>query len=508
MNIDKDKENITGEQKIGKYNILLNALKFIGIFIFVLLQTIAVCMIIKYKYVTFAYIVISFIAILHLILVCKIKEYKIVWIVLILLFPIIGSLLYFLGGDNSFSKKQKNKLNNIEKSNKNIIERSNYIDVEELNFVSDLSTYKVYNNQGIEFFNTGEEFFCDLIQELKKAKKSILIDIYILSKGELLDKIIKVLKDKIKEGVIVEIIYDNFGSMFRMPKRLKKDIINSGIKLYTYKKINFNISDYLNHREHKKILLIDGKIAYTGGINLSDEYINKKELHRVWKDGGIKVYGDIVISYLLTYLKIREQITNEKVNYYDYIIDEKYDNNKGMVFVYSDGPDNGKNPVEKIYLNVINKASKYLYIVTPYFMPNKEIILAIINAAKRGVEVKILLPHIADKNIVQYGNRSHYKELLNCGVEVYEYKKGFIHTKYMVTDDISLVGTANLDYKSLYFNFECMNLSYKTGIEEKIKDEFEKDIKESINIKLCDMNNIKLIEKIKYKIAYFLKPLM
>lgn len=508
MNIDKDKKNLTSEQKLGKYDKSLNLLKAIGILLFTIIQVMFICLIFKYKFVNIGYIVISTFAIIHLILFCKIKEYKIVWFVLILIFPFVGALLYFIGGNNSFSKKKKHKLNNIEEKSTEIIDRTKYVQENEFEFVRELSRYKMYKNQGIEFFNTGEEFFNNLIKEMKNAKKSILIDIYILCKGELLDIIFEILKEKVKQGVRVEIIYDHFGSIFRIPKKIKDEINNSGIKLYTYKKISFNTSDYLNHREHKKILLIDGIIAYTGGINISDEYINKKELHRVWKDGGIKVYGDIAVSYLLMYLKIREEITNEQVNYNDYVLNKEFNNNEGIVFAYSDGPDNDLNPVEKIYINLINKSHKYLYIVTPYFIPSKEIIIAIKNAAKRGVDVKILLPHIADKNIVQYANRSYYKELLNSGVKVYEYKKGFIHTKYMVSDNISLAGTANLDHKSLYFNFECMNLSYKTGIEEKIKDEFEKDIKDAIYITKNDIENISILEKIKYCIAHFLTPLL
>lgn len=508
MNIDKDKKKITREQKLGKYNILLSGLKLAGTLVFVILQIIAIYLIVKYKYITCGYIIICVLAILHLLLFSKINEYKIVWIVLIILFPFIGAILYFLGGCNAFSKKQKSKLNGIEEYYVDMIQNSDYVDVKELKFADRLSRYKICNNQGIEFFNTGEDFFDNLIKEMENAKKSILIDIYILSKGKLLDKILEVLKQKVKEGVIVEIIYDEFGSMFKIPKKIKDDIKNSGIKLYGYKKINFNLTDYLNHREHKKIFLIDGYIAYTGGINISDEYINKKELYRVWKDGGIKVYGEVAKSYLIMYLKIREAITNIKVDYKKYILDKKYENKKGFTFTYADGPDNDNDPVGNIYLDVINRSNKYLYIVTPYFIPNKEIVKCIKKAANRNVDVKILLPHVADKNIIQYANRSYYKELLNSDVKVYEYKKGFIHTKYMVSDNISLVGTANLDYKSLYFNFECMNMSYKTGIEEIIKKEFENDIKEAICITKQDINSVNMFEKIKCCIAHFLAPLL
>lgn len=509
MYIDRDKENISGEEKLGKYNILLSSFKIIFALLFILLQCGAIFLIFKYRYIALSYLVITLIAIVHLIIFNKIKEYKLVWLVLIILFPISGPLMYFVIGNNKFNKNKKCKLNNIEEENIKIIKNTDYVQIKELENINKLSHYKMYKNQGIEFFNTGEDFFDDLLNEIKRAKKSILIDIYILSKSELFEKILEILKDKVKEGVIVEIIYDGLGSMFKVPKKLKNNIKNSGIMLYTYKKINFNIADYVNHREHKKIILIDGKIGYTGGINIADEYINKKELHRIWKDGGIKIYGDVVVNYLLMYLITREEITKEKVNIEKYIISEESNNNEnGFVFAYSDGPNNDKKIVKSTYINVANLSKRYLYIVTPYFIPSKDILNSIKQAANRGVDVKILLPHIPDKKIIQYANRSYYNELLKSGVRVYEYKKGFIHSKYMVSDNISLVGTANLDYRSLYFNFECMNLSYNTGIELKIKEEFEKDIKDAICIELDDIKKQNVIEKIKEIIARFLAPIL
>lgn len=508
MDIDIYKKNLTNEQKLGKYNISLCITKILSIVIFLLLQAIIIVCIFKHRYTALVYFCISLIAISHLFLFNKVKEYKVVWLVLIVLFPIMGALMYSLIGDNSFSKNQEKKLNDIEEENKKLTKNTNYMEIKELHEINQFSTYRIYKNQGIVFFNTGEDFFNYLLKELENAKKSILIDIYILSKGMLLDKILDVLMRKSKEGIIVELMFDNLGSMFKVPKEIKESLIESGIKLYEYKKIGINISDYVNHREHKKIILIDGKIAYTGGINISDEYVNEKELHGTWKDGGIKVCGDVAISYLLMYLKTKEEITNKKSDVKKYIIDKEFKDKDGFIFAYSDGPDNLKNPVENVFLNIINLSQDYLYIVTPYFIPSKKIINSIKNAVSRGVDVRILLPYIPDKKIVQHANRAYYRELIKSGVKLYEYKKGFIHSKYLVTDDISIVGTANLDYRSLYFNYECMNLSYKTGIEKCIKEEFEKDIKESICINLKNVESQSIVEKIEGKIAKFLAPLL
>ena len=508
MEIDNYKKNLTSEQKLGKYNVLTIFFKIVSIFFVFIIQLFCIHLLLKSDYIKIIVILLDIVSIIHLMKYSIKKEYKRNWIVIILLFPILGFLIYWIFGNNTLSKEKIKKLNSIEERNKKIIGKSNFVDNLKLKQFEKYSRYKAYKNQGIEYFGHGEELFEDLKSELKNAKKSILIEMYIISKGKLLDEILNILDMKIKDGVDVEIIYDSFGSMFKIPKKIKNKILNSGIKLYEYSKFTLDISGYMNHRDHKKIIVIDGKIAYTGGINISDEYVNKKELYGYWKDSGIKLYGNIVLSYLLMYLKVREEITNENIDYNRYILNKDYvESNEGWNFSFSDGPDNLKNTIENVLINVIQNSKEYLYITTPYFMPSKIILNSVIDAAKRGVNVVLLTPYIADKKIVEFTNRSYYDKLLENGVKIYEYKYGFIHSKELVSDEISIIGTINLDYKSLYFNYECANLSYKTGIEKKIKKEFENTLKESIFIDEEKFKKRSIIQKIEEKVAYFLSPL-
>ena len=491
--MDNDIKKLTSEEKNGKYDILTNILKICGIIFICLIQFLIIYFSFKYKIVKLSLICIQILALIHLNIFSRIKEYKIVWCTLIILFPGISSIIYFLAGNNSLNKKEIVLQNRFEKVYNDDIKNTEILK---------------YQNQGIEYLKDGKEFFENLLEELKNAKKSIFIEMYIVSEGKLFDSIISILKEKVKQGVYVEIIYDSLGSIFKISKKTKKELEKLGIKLYEYKKINFNISKYINYRDHKKIIVIDGVIAYTGGINIADEYINKKELYGYWKDGGIKLYGDIVKEYLLMYLKTRYEITKEKLEYRELILSKIYPKEKGVNLTYCSLPNNTKYFVKKLYEDIINYSKKYLYIVTPYFIPSKNIIKSIKNKAREGVDVKLLVPHIPDKKIIQYANRSYYNKLIENGVKIYEYKPGFIHLKGLISDNISVIGTINLDYKSIYFNQECINISYKTGIEDKIKNDFEKCLEDSIYVDKNNFNKRNVIEKIKEKIAYFLTPLL
>ena len=509
MDKDKKKNNLTSEQKIGRYNIVTNVIKLFCIIILGFIQMLFVKYIICVNYAKYILATIDIICIVHLLKNSIIKEYKKVWIILILFLPVSGAILYFIAGNNTLNKNKKRVLSNIGKKNKEILDKSNFVNIKKLSFIENNSIYKVYNNKGIEYLNDGDIFFKDLIHEIKKAKKSILIEMYIVSKGKLFEDILNVLEERVKQGVSVEIIYDSFGSLFKIPKELKRKINNLGIKLFEYNKICLDLSEYINHRDHKKIIIIDGNIAYTGGINISDEYINKKEMHGYWKDCGIKLYGDIAISYLVMYLKTREELAKEEVDYTKYMLNNSsFKEKEGFVFSFSDGPEIKENIGENVIVNIINDSKKYLYIATPYLIPSPKIINCIKEASRRNVNVIILTPNIVDKKIVEHANRSYYSTLLDSGVKIYEYTPGFIHSKIIVADNYSIVGTINLDYKSLYFNYECANLSYNTGIEKIIKNRFEGMLNNSTIINKDEFNKRSIIQKIKEKIVHFLAPLL
>lgn len=281
-------------------------------------------------------------------------------------------------------------------------------------------------------------------------------------------------------------ILDSVGCIFRLPKDFKKQMADAGIELYMFNPFSIVINGYINYRDHRKVVVIDGKVAYTGGVNLADEYANIIERFGHWKDGGIRIKGRAVWSYTLIFLRDKEEISNMPANYELYQNkEEDKEKTEGYVLPCSDGPDNRKNPVENIFIQTINYAKDYVYLTTPYFVTSETLLTAILNAARSGIDVRVVTPHIPDKKIIQIVTRSYYEVLLEAGVKVYEYKPGFIHSKTLVSDDnTSIVGTANLDYRSMHLNFECINWSYMTGVEKDIKKDFEETIKNCIPITL------------------------
>lgn len=507
MKIDQDKQILTSEQKLGKYNCIREIMKVIFV-----LVGIAILFMIGYGMYHNQWLVLwillwQIISLLHLSCYSKMASYQRVWAVIILLFPGLGTLLYFLGGSTFWDPSK-----DVSLKEKSDLEQSK-MKVTKLDDIKNNTNYQIYRNEGIQYFPTGEKFFQDFETEIKKATKSILIEVYILSKGKLFDHILDILEKKAKEGVKVEILADGLGSLLKVSKKDKKRMKEAGIHFLIFKplKKSKSISDYLLYRDHKKIMIIDEKIAYLGGINISDEYINKKEMYGVWKDGGIKVKGNVVKDLLQMYFKTKGKITSITKQELQKIADSKEegtDEKKGYHIAFDEKGKTGENFIITSLVGTIYQAKKYLYIVTPYLIPNSLILNALRKMAKEGIDVKVLVPHMADKKIVQYANRSNYQTLLEEGVKIYEYEPGFIHTKYMITEEMAMIGTVNLDYKSFYFNQECMLLSYQTGIEKSIKEDFEKTLQESIFIQEEIWKKRGIFEKCKEGIAHFLTPLL
>ena len=350
-----------------------------------------------------------------------------------------------------------------------------------------------------------------MFKDLENAKKYILIEFYILSKGKLWDRTFEILKRKAQEGVKIEIIADSLGCLFRLPKNFEKDLEEANIEFHRFNQFNLIINGYINYRDHRKIVVIDGNVAYTGGVNLADEYANIIEKYGHWKDGGIKIIGKAVWSYALMFLRTKEKLTNKQIDYLWYKNDtpQKEYKRKGYVLPCADGPDNRKHPIENIFIQTINYAKESVYITTPYLILSETLLTALLNSARSGVDVRIVTPHIPDKKIVQIATRSYYEVLLEAGVKIYEYKPGFIHAKTLVVDgNTSIVGTANMDFRSMHLNFECINFSYKTGEEIAIKEDFENVIKKCIEVDLTDWKNRSLIQKWEEALVAAFSPMM
>ena len=417
--------------------------------------------------------------------------------------PVLGICVYAFWGNNRIRRKKQIEIKEIENNTNYLFDGSFEIDAKiksndklvynMLQYIQNITSYPVCGNVSSKYYDVGEKLFEDLIKDIKSAKKYIFMEFFIIDKGKLSDEVFSILKQKVKEGVEVKIIYDSFGCLGKFKKKMREDLINAGVEVRVFNPLSVLINSYLNNRLHRKIIAIDGNISYTGGINLADEYANIKERFGHWKDVGIRFEGEVSWNFTLMFLRDLDFITKKgKIDYDKYknisIQNIEEDKQNGIVVALSDGPNNRKNPIETIYMQIINTASNYVYITTPYFAISEPMLTSLLNASRSGVDVRVILPHIPDKKVVQMATRSYYEVLLSAGIKVYEYKPGFIHSKTFVSDDkIAVVGSANMDYRSMNLDYECISMIYKTGTEMDVKQDFINMISNScIEVELKD----------------------
>ena len=465
-------------------------------------------------------VVISLIVFFYLINKKECIEFKLPWLLILVVFPYFGMLLYVIFYNPKFSKKtekelRKNKL--IKKSKIKLTEDEEKEIKNELKeqykiekYLNNVSLTRGYLNNDTKYLNSGEEFLKDLIVELRKAKKFIFMEYFIIKPGLMWDSIYNVLLEKVNENVDVRLIYDDLGSLGYVDNDFCLKLQKVGIKCYKFNPFYPILSGIYNNRDHRKITIIDGKIAYTGGINIGDEYINSKSPYGHWKDSAIKIIGPAVKNLTEMFLEIYNSITknNEEVDKYINIEFEDK-NKKGFVHPFGDGP----RPIyqeqiaENNFINIINNAEKYIYITTPYLIIDYNLTTALRNAALKGIDVRIITPHIPDKKIIFKITRSNYKYLLEAGVKIYEYTPGFIHQKSLVSDGkIAFIGTINLDYRSLVHHYECGVVLYNT---DSLVDIYN-DIKDIIEIsEEITFNNYKMkkIDKLIVLILSIFSPL-
>ncbi len=446
--------------------------------------------------------------------------YKLAWIIPILVFPIFGGLFYLLFGKKKMGKRatqtmldahKKNILHlapnqhilkEIEKSDKHIANQAQYL--------QHYSDYPIHENTLTEYFPVGEIMFERLKEKLKKAKQYIFLEYFIIEEGIMWNSILDILVQKVKEGVEVRLMYDDMGTLMTLPYQYSKKLEALGIQCKVFNPFVPFLSAAMNNRDHRKIMVIDGHTAFTGGINLADEYINARIKHGHWKDTGIGVYGEAAWNFTIMFLSQWERLCKIKEDYTRYKPKEMpYHNNEGYVLPYADNPLDDELIGETAYFNAINKAKHYVYIHTPYLILDNEMLTALCVAAKSGVDVRIVTPNIADKWYVHAVTRSYYTLLTENGVKIYEYTPGFIHSKMFVVDDeLGIVGTINLDYRSLYLHYECAVWLYKTQSIEALKKDFFDTLQVCKRITLEDCNNIKWYTKVCYSILRVFAPLL
>lgn len=465
--------------------------------------------------------VISLLAVLYILNSKSDPTYKVAWIIPIMIFPIFGGLFYLMVGGTGLTDRMKKNMSQITDKMKeclsqnqettNLLKEENNIAFNQCKYIEKYTLCPVYNNSSTEFLPSGEAYFEHLVKELKSAEKFIFLEFFIIEEGVMWSTILDILKEKAKLGVDVRIIYDDFGCLFKLPLGYNKVLENMGIKCCVFNPFIPVLSLRLNNRDHRKIAVIDGKTAFTGGANLADEYINVREKYGHWRDCAIEIKGDAVWSFTVMFLSMWTFLRKTKEDYskFKLVTSSINENCCGYVQPFDDSPLDDEHVSEAVYLNLINQAEKYIYIETPYLIADNKMMVALSLAAKRGVDVRILTPHIPDKRYAFAVTQSSYEELLESGVLIYQYTPGFNHGKTFVVDDVyAVVGTINLDYRSLYLHFECGVWMFNTKSIEQVKHSTLKALEVSEKITLEGVQSISKIKKILRTILKIFAPLM
>ena len=436
------------------------------------------------------------------------------WIALIFAFPIFGVLFYLFIKIQPAVKMINKRLDDLTSETKQYLEQKNVFDESShltglARYMNDYGVFPIYNNSDAKYLKTGEDKFEDMLVELKKAEKFIFLEYFIIDEGKMWDSILEILKEKAKAGVEVRLMYDGTCMFARLPHSYPKQMEKLGIKCHIFSPLRPALTTYQNNRDHRKILVIDGRVAYTGGVNLADEYINETHPYGYWKDNAVKITGEAVRSFTIMFLQIWNITEREKENYEKYLTEEPVVGAKGYIMPYGDHPYDNEYVGEYVYMDIINKAEKYVHIMTPYLIPSNEMVRCLENASKRGVDVKIIMPHITDKPSAYYIARIYYRKLIEQGIEIYEYTPGFVHAKTFVSDDEkAVVGTINLDFRSLYQNLECA--AYMEGVDavNDIEADYQDTLAKCHQMTISDCDKYNPILKLVGKLLWIISPLM
>lgn len=421
-------------------------------------------------------------------------EFKLSWLVIVTLASPFGALLYAVFYSRRLSRREARFMREVQDALEGApsdvggaecdIEFLELKGLDRLaagkafSILSDDRLANLYKNSSSRFFGRGEDMFCSMIRDISAAEKYVFLEYFIIAKGVMWEKIFGLLRQKAAEGVEIRVIYDDIGCMRTLPSGFADTLAEAGIRCASFSPVTPKISSSHNNRDHRKILVIDGRVAYTGGINIADEYINAKERFGHWKDGGVRVSGEAAEGFLRLFLSSWNFTLGALGDIEKYLPTpsaKREEGDGGFYIPFGTGPfpiysrPGGKN----LLLNIINQAKSYVYMTTPYLVIDYDLTEAIRNAARRGVDVRIITPGIADKRTVKVMTKSAYPYLIDAGVRIYEYRPGFIHEKCVVSDDLyALVGTINLDYRSLAHHYEDGVWIYRSPTVISARDEF------------------------------------
>jgi len=457
--------------------------------------------------------VMSIITSLYVLSTNKNSQSKPIWILFIIVCSSFGYIIYFISHEKVFWAKYKKQYNKILNKSYKCLNKQEEIKaskevLRESEYLNNSGNFYSYTNTSLKYFASGTGFFDSVLEEIKKAKEFVFIEYFIISDGVLLKRFLSVLAEKVKEGVDVRIIYDDLGSHGSFKRKTKKKIKTMGIKLYSFNKLLPKFSMVLNYRDHRKIVVIDGKVAFTGGANLADEYVNEKRLYGYWKDAGIRVEGPAVDGFTLMFLRQYEFVSKKNEDFNKFLNKAEKQNNSAVVVPYADGLEYEANIGKNVYTNMIANASEKLYIMSPYFVIDDTINNLLINKAKSGVDVRIILPEIADKKFVYIISRNTAEKLVLSGVKVYAMKNSFVHSKVVLTENSAVVGSINMDLRSFYQQFEsALYLNDKQTLKD-IEADFIKTFNKSNEFKKETLKRNKFSTRVIAGITNLISPFM
>lgn len=412
------------------------------------------------------------------------STYKLLWLLIILTMPLVGALLYLFFGNKRTAKPLKKRLQSVESSGD-----PHPLPVGEMPFAGEKrmeqtirwlerkTGYPLCKAQPVRYYPLGDDMFPDMLRDMKSAKRSIYIEYFIIEPGQMWDTMMEVLEDKLRQGVDVRVMYDDLGSISSFNFSNARELTQKGIPCVPFNPL-LALKGTANYRDHRKMLIVDNEIAYSGGINLSDRYINLEHPYGHWKDTGFRLTGEGVHSFthmFLTFWNAFALKKGEGGTPMPTLQDsaEAPRETDGYVLSYYDSPLEHDATSNQLFIDLLSQSTDYAWFFTPYLMLGDDLMAAMLAAARRGVDVRIIMPGIPDKKLIFRMSRSFYQVLLNGGVKIYEYTPGFVHAKSFVSDDkVATIGTVNLDYRSLFLHFENNSLFYRAGIVEKIKEDF------------------------------------
>lgn len=447
--------------------------------------------------------------------------YKLAWVVPILIFPLFGGLMFLsLGRQSKLKRKDRQKLQEVTEYTEELFSLTSkavgdsYKNLSEADqrlyrYIRENTGYTLYNNTKTTYYNLGEKAMAALLEELKKAEKFIFIEFFIIAPGKFWNAVLDVLQQKVAEGVEVRLIYDDMGCLFTLPASYHKKLNKMGIKTRIFNRIKPTFDIRMNNRTHRKIVIIYSKVAFTGGFNLADEYINEFDKFGHWKDTGMKFEGYAAWSFTIMFLRFWMLLEKEDGDYMKYLPYIPPSETAGYVQPLVGGPGQNQQVIENTFMQMINNATEYVYINTPYLILDNEFVTCLTIAAKSGVDVRITMPHIPDKKMVFLMSRSFYPVLLKAGVKIYEYLPGFMHAKSLVCDDkTAFIGTCNLDYRSFYLHYECGAVLYGTESIETMKQDYLTTLDKCKQISFEEANDVTILTKMARSVLRLIAPLL